>query len=166
MTKIISVSFIILSFAFINVCALQKNATFSGRASNDNTGSVDRQYGDGALYPGAMMGWVFIPIAIIIGIGIILLKLLVIGLFAFGRGGSGFGGGGYPGSFGGGYGVPYTAASNAYGTAQAWQREHPSGRSLHDKDGQPIPAFVGSTIMHLIEKVSKALEKYDSKSKG
>lgn len=55
-----------------------------GRRAND--GQIERQYGIDASYmmPQLILG-IIVPIAILIGIGIILLKLFIIGIWVFGR---------------------------------------------------------------------------------
>lgn len=62
------------------------NATSETRGRRASDGQIERQYGFDASYmmPQLILG-IIIPIAILIGIGIILLKLFIIGIWIFGR---------------------------------------------------------------------------------
>lgn len=132
----------------------------------------DRQFGDpSALFLPSALVSIFVPIAILIGIGLLLLKVLIIGIWAFSRV-QGFGGiGGFGGGFPGGYpGYPGGAGLGNYGTAYAatnqggWRVDgSPTGRSVHDRNGVPVPPFLGSTVMSLVDKVSQALVNFEKK---
>lgn len=139
---------------------------------------VERTFGDALIYPHMIFG-TFLPVAILIGIGIILAKLLSIGIWALksssglggfpggypggGFGGGGFGGfgGGYPG-FGGGYGGygGYGGGGGGYG-ASGWRSD--LGRMM-DKKGINIPPFITSTVFNLLDNLTNAFDKYDKKS--
>lgn len=160
-------------------------------SNNDQPVTADRQFGDALFLPHAMVG-VVLPIAILIGIGIILIKLLILGVWALrmtsygysggigggypgvggvgGWGGNGFGGGGFGGGYGGGYG----GYGGGYGGYPGYGlRSDPllsssTGtssvtRSLIDKEGSYVSPFVTSTLMTLWQKVESALENYDKK---
>lgn len=125
---------------------------------------IERQL-DGILVP--MFGSL-IPIAVLVGIGLILAKLLAIGLWALKSGGGiggyqgqgGFGlGGGYPGGFGG-YGGYGQYGGGGYG-ASGWRADQGFGRSLIDQNGFKIPPFISSPVMNLLKHFSHALDKYD-----
>lgn len=155
-------------------------------SNNEQPVTADRQFGDALFFPHAMVG-VVLPIAILIGIGIILIKLLILGVWALrmtsvGYGG-GYGGTGYPvggwggGGFGGGYGGygGYGGVGTGYGGYPGYSggwRSDPlvssatssaATRSLFDKEGSYVSPFVTSTLMTLMEKVGSALENYDKK---
>lgn len=115
--------------------------------------------------PQVLLG-IFMPVAILIGIGLIILKLFIIALWAYSRSG-GYGGfsplaGGYGYGGGGGYYPQQYAAAAA---TNAWRYDaQPLGRSLgHDRDDQPISPFIGPTVMSLVDKVSQALSAFDKK---
>lgn len=152
--------------------------------------TADRQFGDALFLPHAMVG-VVLPIAILIGIGIILIKLLILGVWAlrmtsYGYGGGAYGGvgGGYPGvgvggwGGGGGYGAGYGGYGGGYGgyggypgyglradplLSSSSSASSSATRSLLDKEGSYVSPFVTSTLMTLMEKVGSALESYDKK---
>ncbi|RWS06320.1 hypothetical protein B4U79_06888 [Dinothrombium tinctorium] len=149
-----------LSFGYLQAVSVQTNGAkqinsnrlnFS-RSSDLNNANAERQFPDGSyLIPNMVISTV-VPIAVIIGIGIVLLKMLIFGLWMFGRssfGGFGnFGYGGYP---------PYSPT--AY-SSSAWRGDAAAARSLHNKNGSPVSPLISPTVMSLISKVSEALEKY------
>lgn len=153
-------------------------------SNNEQPVTADRQFGDALLFPHAMVG-VVLPIAILIGIGIILIKLLILGVWALrmtsvGYGGGygatgypvgGWGGGGYGGYGGyGGIGGIGTGYGGYPGYSGGWRSDplvsattSSASRSLFDKEGSYVSPFVTSTLMTLMEKVASALENYDKK---
>ena len=137
---------------------------------------IERQL-DGFLMPQLMFGSL-IPIAVLVGIGLILAKLFAIGLWAL-KSGGGIGLGGYPGAggFGGGFGGGYPGGIGGYGGygqyggggygSTGWRADQGFGRSMIDQNGFKIPPFISSPVMNLLKHFSHALEKYemfDSKS--
>lgn len=131
---------------------------------------IERQI-DGLIMPQLMIGSL-VPIAVLVGIGLILAKLLAIGVWAL-KSGGGIGGlGGYPGSggFGGGYpgggyggygGYGQYGGGGGYGST-GWRADQGFGRSLNNAKGQTdISPFISSTVMSLVKHVSRAIEKYD-----
>ena len=149
---------------------------------------VERTFGDALFYPQMIFG-TFLPVAVLIGIGIILAKLFAIGIWALKTTGGGFGGGfpgGFPGGFGGGFGGGYPGFGGGYGGgaggygghfgggyggagygASGWRSDPGSSstlsRMLLDKKGLNLPPFLASTISNIISNVSDALEKYEKK---
>jgi hypothetical protein len=150
---------------------------------------VERTFGEALILPQMIFG-TFLPVAILIGIGIILAKLLSIGIWAL-KGSAGLGGGfgGYPGlggglnggygggfggypGYGGGFGGGYGGFQGGYGGyggsgygASGWRSDQqgPLGRML-DKKGINIPPFISSTVVNLLDSLTSALDKYDKKS--
>ena len=128
---------------------------------------VERQL-EGLFLPQLMLGSL-VPIAVLVGIGLILAKLLAIGLWTLKSGGiggypgqGGFGIGGYPGYGGGygGYGGYGQFGGGGYG-ASGWRADQGYGRSLLDSNGLPVSPFIASSVMKLVKHVSNALAKYD-----
>jgi hypothetical protein len=143
---------------------------------------VERTFGEGLLYPPVVVG-TFLPVAVLIGIGIILSKLFAIGIWALksqgGLGGGGiypgFGGGGFGGGFpggggfggygGGGYGGGgggYGGFGGGYGPS-GWRSEQGFGRMMDKKDGSSISPFISETALHVFNMLSSALDKYSKK---
>lgn len=147
---------------------------------------AERTFGEALFLPQMIFG-TMLPVAVLVGIGIILAKLFAIGIWAlksssFGGGfpGGGFGGGFPGGQFGGGFGGGYPGYGGGFGGggygggyggfggggygASGWRSDQGSlGRMLLDKKGMNLPPFIASTIVGLVDKVSDALEKYDKK---
>lgn len=128
---------------------------------------IERQL-DGLFLPQLMFGSL-LPVAVLVGIGLILAKLLAIGIWALKSGGGmgvggypgagGYGAGGYPGGGYGGYGG-YGQYGGGYG-GTGWRADQGFGRSLKETKGNQISPFIWSPVMTLLRHVSQALEKYD-----
>lgn len=134
--------------------------TVYDRQINEVTGIGYPGYQGYQMYlPQVLLG-IFMPVAILIGIGLIIIKLFIIALWAYSRSGGygigpwgGYGYGGY-----GGYPAQYAASTNA------WRYDPSVGRSLgHDRDDQPLSPFIGATVMSLVDKVSTALAAFEKK---
>ncbi|KAI1307255.1 hypothetical protein HDE_00832 [Halotydeus destructor] len=155
---IMFVSILISVSADVNTDAQAKKAT-------GDQGNFNRQYGgfgdvaSAHFLPQALVG-LFLPMAIVIGIGIILLKIFIISLLLFGStSGS---------SYGSGYTAYYPAYSGqGYGSG-TWRMDGPPpvGRSLavHDFLGRQVPSYLTPRVMSFVDRVAKALDNVDSKS--
>ncbi|RWS31813.1 hypothetical protein B4U80_02599 [Leptotrombidium deliense] len=141
------------------------NATMRTEASGLHS---DRQFPDSSvLLPNMLISTIF-PIAVIIGIGVVLLKVLIFGLWIFGRssmgGYGGYGGYGGLGGLGGLGGYGQYGSGAGYSTANiGWRVDPASGRSMHDNSGFPVSSLITPKIMSLINTVSDALDKHSKK---
>ncbi|XP_053201880.1 uncharacterized protein LOC128386815 [Panonychus citri] len=126
--------------------------------------SLTRQWPEASyLLPNSAMS-TLLPIAIFIGIGIILLKLFILSLWIFGRSGAPLGGYGLPMTpYNAGY-PGYHSLSSAYSSG-GWRGDGSgiAARSMVDKSGLPLSPFIGNKLLSLVSKVTEAMEGADKR---
>uniref|UniRef100_T1L016 Uncharacterized protein n=2 Tax=Tetranychus urticae TaxID=32264 RepID=T1L016_TETUR len=130
---------------------------------HEPTTALNRQWPEASyLVPNFGMS-TLLPIAILIGIGVILLKLFILSLWIFGRSGTSMGG----------FGLPVTPYSSAYPGYHSLASAYSNGwrgdgsgaaaRSMMDRNGLPVSPIIGNKLLSLVAKVTEAIEGVDKR---
>ncbi|XP_074597002.1 uncharacterized protein LOC141852061 [Brevipalpus obovatus] len=148
-----------VSFGF-NVLCVKANGFPSASARQGDghqESQLDRQWDSSLLVPNMFVS-TLMPLSIMIGIGIILVKLFILCLWIYGRSGAGIPAGYTPG-------YPGYSLTTAYSHGWRGDSSSASARSMVDRNGSLIPPYIGSKVLSLVSKVTEALDAVEKRQK-